>query len=39
MQLETQAPAFVIKLDFAKAFDTVNWCSLQVILRARGFPP
>jgi hypothetical protein len=34
-----KAPAFVIKLDFAKAFDTVNWCSLQAILRARGFPP
>jgi hypothetical protein len=34
-----KAPAFAIKLDFAKAFDTVNWCSLQAILRARGFPP
>lgn len=28
----------VIKLDFAKAFDSVNWESLFKILGARGFP-
>ncbi|WVZ65394.1 hypothetical protein U9M48_014768 [Paspalum notatum var. saurae] len=28
----------VLKLDFAKAFDSVEWCSLMDILRARGFP-
>jgi hypothetical protein len=27
----------VLKLDFAKAFDTVNWESLLSILRAQGF--
>jgi hypothetical protein len=26
-----------LKLDFAKAFDTVNWDSLNKILQARGF--
>jgi hypothetical protein len=29
-----RAPTFVIKLDFAKAFDIVHWGSLQEILRA-----
>jgi hypothetical protein len=33
-----RAPALVIKLDFAKAFDSVNWASLLKILEARGFP-
>jgi hypothetical protein len=28
----------VLKIDFAKAFDSVNWDSLLVILRTRGFP-
>ncbi|WVZ69038.1 hypothetical protein U9M48_017891 [Paspalum notatum var. saurae] len=28
----------VLKLDFAKAFDSVEWSSLVNILRARGFP-
>jgi hypothetical protein len=28
----------VIKLDFAKAFDSVNWASLLKILKVRGFP-
>jgi len=31
-------PAIVLKLDFAKAFDTVNWDGLFSILSARGFP-
>lgn len=30
-------PTMVIKLDFAKAFDTVSWEALEVVLRARGF--
>jgi len=30
-------PSIVLKLDFAKAFDTVIWDSLDTILRARGF--
>jgi hypothetical protein len=30
-------PSLVLKLDFAKAFDTVNWDGLNHILRARGF--
>lgn len=31
-------PTLVIKLDFAKAFDSINWSSLLKILEARGFP-
>ena len=30
-------PSLVNKLDFAKAFDTVNWDGLLHILQARGF--
>jgi len=30
-------PAIVLKLDFAKAFDTVNWDGLLRVLHARGF--
>ena len=30
-------PTLVLKLDFAKAFDTVNWQALLAILEARGF--
>lgn len=29
--------ALVLKLDFAKAFDTVNWVGLCRVLRAKGF--
>ena len=31
-------PTLVLKLDFAKAFDSVNWDSLLHILQCRGFP-
>jgi hypothetical protein len=30
-------PTMVVKLDFAKAFDTVCWEALDVVLQARGF--
>nr|XP_051221559.1 uncharacterized protein LOC127339784 [Lolium perenne] len=30
-------PTLVFKIDFRKAFDSVNWDSLLIILRARGF--
>lgn len=33
-----RAPTLVIKLDFAKAFDSVHWGSLLKILKVRGFP-
>jgi hypothetical protein len=33
-----KAPCLVLKLDFAKAFDSVEWASLRRILLARGFP-
>lgn len=32
------APALVVKLDFAKAFDSVNWESMLHIRTVRGFP-
>lgn len=32
-----KAPTVVLKLDFWKAFDSVNWDSLDQILKARGF--
>jgi len=32
-------PTLVLKLDFAKVFDSVNWDSLHQILLSRGFPP
>jgi hypothetical protein len=33
-----RAPCVVLKLDFAKAFDSVNWASLRKVMLARGFP-
>lgn len=32
-----KVPTVVLKLDFRKAFDSVNWSSLDAILAARGF--
>lgn len=32
-----KTPTLVIKLDFAKAFDTINWTKLLTTLRARRF--
>ena len=29
----------ILKLDFAKAFDSINWESLHKIMAVRGFPP
>jgi hypothetical protein len=31
-------PTVVLKLDFSKAFDSINWESLDMIMLARGFP-
>jgi hypothetical protein len=33
-----KVPAVVLKLDFAKAFDSIDWGSLRKVLLARGFP-
>jgi len=35
--IKRKKPTVVLKLDFAKAFDTVNWDGLFRILAARGF--
>jgi hypothetical protein len=32
-----KVPTLVVKLDFAKAFDTVSWEALDTVLQARGF--
>ena len=34
---QMKKPMFVLKLDFQKAFDTVNWDCLLAVLEARGF--
>lgn len=34
-----KTPAVVLKLDFKKAFDSVNWTALDAILGARGIGP
>lgn len=33
-----KVPAVVLKLDFLKAFDSVDWSALDTILAAKGFP-
>lgn len=33
-----KAPSLVLKLDFTKAFDSINWQSLRRIMEVRGFP-
>lgn len=35
---QRKAPTLVLKLDFAKAFDSVDWDALMNMLMARGFP-
>lgn len=32
-----KSPTVVLKLDFTKAFDTINWSGLMEIMRAQGF--
>jgi hypothetical protein len=34
-----KTPTIVLKLDFAKAFDSICWASLRKVLEVRGFPP
>lgn len=36
-QAENPYPTIVLKIDFHKAFDSVNWMSLIQILKQRGF--
>jgi hypothetical protein len=33
-----RAPYLVLKLDFAKAFNSINWDNMRLIMLARGFP-
>ncbi|KAK1616134.1 hypothetical protein QYE76_021651 [Lolium multiflorum] len=35
---QTKTPALLLKLDIAKAFDTVSWTYILDMLHARGFP-
>jgi hypothetical protein len=35
---QTKTPALLLKLDIAKAFDTVSWTYILDMLQARGFP-
>jgi hypothetical protein len=34
-----KAPTVILKLDFAKAFESICWASLRKVLEVRGFPP
>jgi hypothetical protein len=34
-----KVPAIALKLDFAKAFDSIDWKSLRLVLEVHGFPP
>jgi hypothetical protein len=34
-----RAPTLILKFNFAKAFDSIDWGSLRRALLARGFPP
>lgn len=36
---QSNTQAIFAKIDFRKAFDTVEWLFLDTIMRARGFPP
>src|SRR4051812_11606909 len=36
---KSKTPALLIKMDIAKAFDTVRWDYLLVLLQRLGFPP
>ncbi|XP_078165205.1 uncharacterized protein LOC144559911 [Carex rostrata] len=36
---KNKIPSILYKVDFAKAFDTVDWCFLVSLLIERGFPP
>jgi hypothetical protein len=33
-----KVPSVVLKLDFTKAFDSIDWRSLRLVMEARGFP-
>jgi hypothetical protein len=35
---QRKTPTLVFKLDFAKAFDSVDWKCLMDVLSVRGFP-
>ena len=35
---QRKAPTVVLKLDFAKAFDSVDWAGLMSVMEVRGFP-
>lgn len=36
---ETRSPGLIFKIDFRKAFDSINWSFILQCLRVRGFPP